>query len=441
MQNLAAYSFESTDVDAVERLGRIDVLIEKWLKKKGVLNLTVADGDFKSKTPDGTGQFSRRTIESSIGVIREIELIETAERDATFTTILQITAFDKTVSVYALLGVTPNASNVSPIKIPARCPWIIRELINSFNDWKFAGQDVPIGLPFDATNIKSTISLSKALRDPGRRLPLVVISMDEDESVWRDLPNKAAEQLIGLADVAFVDAESSWWLTDELGPKDSCYLGAVKLYWPSLRRDGSFEKVTWLANRLLSFGEDAAGLSKFLAVLRSTIMSTAALTMVPPNAFRDIQNASTKERLQALEGAAKDQELDSIVDENTKLTTELQEAQQTIASLQWKLAAALARENKETDAEDEGGDLTEGPDMPGPPQSGDIRFYKKIGSGGGVDTLVITDSCNHKSSSWRTAFKGDKAEKGLLKLEGRNDWKTIAHCSACTGGGRWRVHW
>jgi hypothetical protein len=72
---------------------------------------------------------------------------------------------------------------------------------------------------------------------------------------------------------------------------------------------------------------------------------------------------------------------------------------------------------------------------------GETRYYKKIGSGGGVDALVKTKQCNHKSSDWTSAFKGDQAEKGLLKLEGRNDWKSIAHCSACTGGGRWRVNW
>ena len=71
--------------------------------------------------------------------------------------------------------------------------------------------------------------------------------------------DEAAEQLIGLADVAYVDAESSWLLTDELGTPNSCFLGAVRLYWPSQRSDGSYEGVTWIAARLAPFGQGDAG--------------------------------------------------------------------------------------------------------------------------------------------------------------------------------------
>ncbi|WP_196248100.1 hypothetical protein, partial [Ralstonia solanacearum] len=401
-----------------------------------------ADGDFRSKTGDGTGQFARRSVETKIGAAREVELIETAHTGAIFTTTLQVAQTGNTVSIFTSLAATPGASVVAPVKVDPRCPWIIRTLVEGFSDWRFGGQDVPVGRAFDATNSSGVKDLCNALHSNSRKLPLVVVSVDKDEQIWTDLHIKAAKHLIGLADVAYVDAESSWQLTDELGTLDSCYLGAVRLYWPLLRSDGSYESIVWLPARLASFGAGNIGRNRFLSVLRKTVMSTAALTMVQPSSFREIQNAATKERLQALHGAAQDRELDSIVEENAKLSAELEEAKQTIANLQWKVATIACAQRTDTTANDECGDASSTDNTNRrPPQPGDTRYYKKIGSGGGVDTLVETRPCQHKSSSWKPAFKGDQAEKGLLKLEGRDDWQSIAHCSACTGGGRWRVRW
>lgn len=441
MQGLAAYSFEANVADPDGRLRAIDAAVDEWLTQKGVEDPRAADGDFNSKTGDGTGQFARREITSSIGTAREVELIETASTGEMFTTTFQVAQIADTVSVFATLAATPGRSLVAPIRLYPRCPLIIRTLIDKFDDWRFAGQEVPVGRPFDATNAAGVRALCGAIRDKHRRLPVLVVSIDDDEQVWPDLHEKAAEQLIGLADVAYVDAESSWLLTDELGTPNSCFLGAVRLYWPSQRSDGSYEGVTWIAARLASFGQGDAGRNRFLAILRRAVMGTAALTMVQPSGFREIQSVATKERLNAMEVGARDRELDSIVAENATLSADLEAAKQTIASLQWKLSAAAYAQRDGEEKEEDEAETPLDDAAHKRPAPGETRYYKKIGSGGGVDTLVVTGACQHKSSNWKPAFKGDQAEKGLLKLEGRNDWKSLAHCSACTGGGRWRVNW
>lgn len=441
MQSLAAYSFDAPDIDADKRLQRIDALIDKWLTAKGAEALDVTDGDFQSKTGDGTGQFSRQTIESAVGSTRAVELIETAHTGAVFTTILQVTHSGGKVAVFATMAATPGASMVAPIKLYPRCPGIIRSLIEEFSDWRFAGQEVPIGQPFDATTSAGVLNLCNALRSGQRRLPLVVISVDSDEQVWSDLHIKAAEQLIGLADVAYVDAESSWTLTDELGLQDSCFLGAAKLYWPMRRSDGSYEGITWIASRLASFGEGDAGRNRFLGVLRRTVMSTAALTMAEPHGFREVQRAAIEERHASMEERDGDEDL---VARNAALSAALEEAQQTIQKLQWKLAASAYAQGVSTAANDEDAEEPSpeaGEPVRVPPDAGETRYYKKIGGGGGVDTLVQTDACQHKTSQWRPAFKAEQAKKGLLKLEGREDWQSMSHCSGCKGGGRWMVRW
>ncbi|MBC5786382.1 hypothetical protein H8N03_25820 [Ramlibacter sp. USB13] len=444
MQSLATYCFESVVSDVSGRLQAIDQIVDEWLTHKGAADPRAADGDFQSESGDGTGQFSRKLLETKEGSLREIELLETAHTGATFTTSVQVASVGQNIAVCVSLSAAPGKAVVAPMNLNPRCPWIVRALITRFSEWKFGNQELPVGLAFDATTPNGIASLCDALRAPGRRFPIVVVSTDQDEAVWKDLPQRLAEHLIGLADVAFVDAESSWALTDALGPQNSCYLGAVRLYWPQARRNGVFEGIVWRAQRLAaSFGTDAAGMNRFVASVRRIVMSTAALTVLPPAAIREIQNAATKERFQALNAAERERELSSIVDENARLSSELQEARGELARLRWKLAALEHQRDEpaESDDLDAATSPEDAPAGPTPPSSGEIRYYKKIGSGGGVDTLVPTGACNHKAGNWKPAFKGDQAEKGLLKLEGRNDWRSIAHCSACTGGGRWRVHW
>lgn len=441
MQNLAAYMFEATVKDTNERLKKIDLLIENWLSKnKGVEDCQANSGTFVSLSGDGTGAFERKKFKSKLGFSSEIELIETAHTGAAFTTLIQVACMGESVSVFVSLSATPGSSLVAPIKIYPRCPTVVRDIIENFNDWQIAGQTLPFGEVFDATNSEGVRALCSAIRSESRRLPIVVVSMDHDEQVWNDLHIRAAEQLIGLADVAFVDAESSWLLTDELGAKNSCYLGAVRIYWPLLRSDDTYEGITWIAQRLAAFGIDDHGRNRFLSIMRRTIMSAAASTLLQPGVFRLIQNASMREGLETPKGQARDTQLDSIIEENTKLSEEIEKLKKTISNLEWKLNFAVAAQNDAPAANDDGKD-NQTDEARQSPEPGETRFYKKIGSGGGVDVVVQTKACQHKSGNWTAAFKGDQAEKGIAKLEGRSNWQSLAHCSACTGGGRWRVHW
>lgn len=442
MQSLASYSFGAKTDDAEERIKLIDDLVDEWLSHKGADSPRVTDGAFMSKTGDGTGQFSRRLINSSIGSLRDIELIESTHNGAMFSTHINVAMAGGKVTVFATLSAVPGESRIAPINLYPRCPWVIRTMIERFNDWRFADQEVPLSKAFHAVDGNSANLLCDALRSKTRRFPIIVVSNDEDETIWPDLHEKIAEHLVGLADVAVVNAESSWILTNKLGPRDSCYLGAMRLYWPSQRPDGSLPGIKWVPARMAALGTDEGGRSKLLAILRREVMSVAAMTMSHPPIFNEIRQDAERQRLKALEAGALDRELESIITENTKLAEDLAAANRTIESLRWKIAAANYASREISAAnDDEAEDVADESEKHAPPKSGETRFYKKIGSGGGVDSLVQTKACSHKESNWKPAFKGDQAEKGLLKLEGRNDWRSIAHCSACTGGGRWRVNW
>ena len=73
------------------------------------------------------------------------------------------------------------------------------------------------------------------------------------------------------------------------------------------------------------------------------------------------------------------------------------------------------------------------------PVAGEVRFYKKTHSKPSYDVLVKISDCGH--NSWQSANKADKAKKGIERLEGSSDWKSLYHCGSCQGGGVWKVVW
>ncbi|HZX27716.1 MAG TPA: hypothetical protein VFF16_11630, partial [Telluria sp.] len=217
MQHIATYSFEAAVTDSDPRFTEIEKLVDGWLAQKGATEPNASDGDFSSKTRDGNGQFWRRTVESALGKLMQVELIETSSTGAMFTTALQVAQTQEKLVIFTSLSATSSTSQIAPVKLAPRCPRIVRDLIEGYSDWKYGKQDVPIGKPFPALDELTVSQLCDAIRSSQRRFPIVVVSMDQDEQIWNDLHTKVAEHLIGLADVAYVNEESSWLLTDELG--------------------------------------------------------------------------------------------------------------------------------------------------------------------------------------------------------------------------------
>lgn len=440
MQTLAAYSLEADleESEANRRLDRVASEVNDWLQAKGVSDPALKEGFFRSLSGD-EGTYTRSCVTYSGGKLQHVQLDESTPRGETFTTTIQAACSGRQVAVFVTLALSTRGVAVAPVQVYPRCPLVVRKLIDSYKDWTFGGQLVPHSIPADTREYRGGKELSDELRNPARNFPIVVISSDEDEVTWPTLHTDAARELVGLAQVAVVDEQASWTMTAELGKQQSCFLGAVRLYWPGT--DGArLHSVLWTAGKLATYGADANGARNFLASLRRTLMSAAALNVSPPVVVRNVQNAIVRERLASAEGATRDQELDAIIEENSNLLQRLKEAEGQREALRWKLLHYQERLREVTGEEEE----EEAGDEGAPPAhvsaaSGEVRYYKKIGNKGGVDELVTTGPCNH--NAWRPAFKAIQAEKGLQKLEGQSGWRSLAHCGTCTGGGRWRVQW
>lgn len=450
MQTLSTYLLETDALGEQQleyRFHAVSECIGDWLINKGVNDPAESSGDFQSLTSDGDGRFLREKLIPSLGMLEQTILIERTRSGQTFTTRLVATALNNKVSVFCSLTVENISSLVAPIPNDPRCPAIVRTLLDKFSDWKLNNTSLGTSKPDVLHGDLAGRKLADDIRHEGRAIPIIVVSEIEGETVWPRLSEELGYDLAALAHVVRADDNATWALTDELGKLHSCYLGAVRLYWPP--RKGAddqpyFNSTVWTASKLLSNDIDGKGLIRFRSMLRRLLMSTASLSISQPNAVREIRNAVIQDRLEQLKSRlAADSEALEIARLYTK---ENEDLKGQIEQLEDDLARAVARAEmaehalsqfKSPEVTDEGQETSI--QEQGEPTPGDIRFYKKIHSKSNYDVLVEVDDCGH--TSWQNSSKADKARKGLERLAGRSDWKNLQHCGSCTGGGMWKVRW
>jgi len=235
MQTLASYLIEKESLSTGEVAARSDAIsarVREWLIGKGVSDTNALSGSFNSLTSNSTGSFSRRSISSEKGSYEEIRLEELSRGGQLFSTVISKVLLPTKITVHATLAVKNNISVIAPVATDPRCPALIRSLLELYTDWTFGGNAIgPATAEAIAGSEDAEILLSRLVSE-SRIRPIVVVSQNEGEFVWPTLPDELAYDLAGLATVVSIDDEASWALTEHLGKKNSCYLGAVRLYWP-----------------------------------------------------------------------------------------------------------------------------------------------------------------------------------------------------------------
>jgi hypothetical protein len=451
MQLLSSYLLETPSLSADEltvRAASVRECIAEWLRKdKEVADPWAASGDFESLTRDGSGSFSREQLVLPSGTLEEVRLEEFTRGGQIFTTYIATVSRADRLRVYCTLNVANAESVVAPLPIDPRCPSIVRTLINQCGQWQINGSPVPPSEPRPLVGDSGGRTLAVEIRKSSRSLPIIVISGIEGEQLWPRLADGIAYDLAGLASVVVVDDEATWALSDEVGKLHSCYRGAVRLYWPPrLNSEGEtyFNSTVWTASVLLSNDRDGKGQTRFRSTLRRTLMSTAALSITPPPAIRELRDADAQLRIEDLEKRADPNSKE--LAEARRLSKENQELKAKVEQLQSELAKTAARADSaqhalnqlkapSIDVEEDVQAESESTD----PEPGETRFYKKTHSKSAYDVLVPVEDCGH--TSWQASNKADKAKKGLERLLRRSDWKSVQHCGTCTGGGMWKVRW
>ncbi len=451
MQILSAYLFEAPRLrpeDVIASADAIAATLANWMIEKGASNPDLESGSFVSKTKGfPPGSYHRRVVASSLGTLQELVLQEPTNSGQIFITTISVIALNNRVVVYATLAVKNAAAMVAPVFTDPRCPSVVKRLIDMRTDWEFGGYPVPRTIAVPLSGTEGGMNLVSMLQDPARTLPVVVVSEVEGEPIWERLEDVLAADLAGLACVVRIDEEASWTLTDELGKLNSCYLGAVRLYWPMAKGSDEADvprSSVWTASYMLSQDSDGKGMQRIRAMIRRSVMTVASLTIEPPAAAREIQNEASRSRFRELEQRANSnsEELELarlFIEENEELKTALDEARREVARQASKAETAeyaLSRIKAQGLAtEPESVDLSES----GAPEPGEIRYYKKTRNAPSHDVLVRIQDCGH--NAWQAANKADKAKKGVEKLEGGSAWANFYHCAKCAGGGVWKVEW
>ncbi|WP_146657790.1 hypothetical protein [Enhygromyxa salina] len=438
MEKLAAYRLEhDVSDDAAARAVEIEAvvgLLRKWLKQKRADDPEASQGEFKSERSGDSGYFGWQRAGHGERSWQMLRLVEDLSRGRRFETSVSVTDTGRSVIVYATLASGLSSSAVTPVPTDAKCPRPVRWILDMHGAWyhgatKIRGMNRVEGR-------EAGRHFAEEIRFANRTLPLIVISEDEGELSLPKLDRELGRALMGLANVTVVDDGASWGLTDVLGKENSCYWGAVRVYWP--RYDVNRHPF-WPVRRLL---DSAATADRFEAQLRNQIMRISGRSAVRPPEIDDIRREADRARMQNLQAQLKSSaEWEDFAETYSRENEELRREKEDLEEENARLCDALQNAEARLGAESPGDQAIEPepPDADSGPKPGDIRYYKKVGYTRKLDKMVETSACGH--SAWQAANKADKAKKGIERYVGRRNWAMIRHCGSCTGGGMWKVRW
>lgn len=438
MRQLAAYCLSSPSNEseaARKRHAEVIAVIERWLIKKGAETPLQADGFFRSKTrKDDTGIYTITKHEHDGNELVDYELFEKSFSGLDFSTTISALCSGGSSTIFCSLSASSSEEAILDAYTDARCPSVIRDLLADQDDWTYAGAPIPqTAVRVDSeTEISDLVAQIKDHKS--RKMPIVVVSEYKGEEAWPGFSEKLARDLVGAAEVVRITEAGSQLLSAKVGKKHSCYLGAIRLYWPATGAQEMPRSFVWTEESLLpeDESEDDIYAKRFQSKLRNLILSATAVSVTPPKQIKELRQSTATKELRDVRKSSDEriEKLQAAIDElNQKL--EAAEHRNRTLTYQLQQAAMLADIGQ--------GDAGASNDEGNAPEKGEVRFYKKIANAGKADKMVQTKDCGH--SSWQSSNGADKAKKGLARLLGAEDWKSLYHCGTCTGGGVWKVEW
>ncbi len=174
-------------------------------------------------------------------------------------------------------------------RVLAGRPGVVRQLIDEL-DIELDGHALGAPLRVDIDNVGHYLAL---LDDEDRRLPVITISRDLSGDTFID-PEGTADKLLGLAHVAVIDEAAARVVTEAIGKALSCYLGAVRIYWPGMKAgDDPFYHRLFVGGALEFLGP--AGLQRDLFRMLGQL---AGLTVDEPQLRRTLLLETRSEALE-----------------------------------------------------------------------------------------------------------------------------------------------
>ena len=361
MQTVSAYLLERTGLSENEvhaRVRSVHDSVSKWLQEKGAADCDAPSGLFASQTPDGGGSFTREIVSCDGDYAEIVVLREKANESQVFITRVSFVGAGSRVSVYSSVSAGNIGTTITPRSTSARCPSVIRKIVNSHKDWVIGQGRIPSGKPRAFTGSDGGGEVCKIISSANRKFPLVLVSEDEDSFVWDGLDRQLAYDLVGLGYVSSIDSEAGREVSNRLGRRNACFDGAVRIYWPHVGIPADQVVTTlWTPERMLDAPANTNAEQRFREQVRRRVMMAASLAITEPAAIGGVFRAHAKKRLSELQGdSAKIEEVWEIAN---GFADELEIAKQTISKLETQLQIEATRaENAEVQlAYAQGGDV------------------------------------------------------------------------------------
>ena len=199
-------------------------------------------------------------------------------------TVCSVACKGAVVEMTMFIRIASADTYLRPISFDLGRPRIVTEILSSYNctcaGWSIPKAPQKLVAP-DVEQFVESVLISNS-----RTLPVIMISPD----VWNELhsvdPNQLQEELLGFAQVVvLLDKWAAFKLTDSIGKALSCYNGAVRIYWPNLKREqnalihGLFFPAT-----IQRYENEGLTFKKFIFRMLSTI-----------SAFRVIEGKTTQD--------------------------------------------------------------------------------------------------------------------------------------------------
>jgi hypothetical protein len=230
MRTVAQFAF-STIRESTERCSEnyqtVVETVTAWIRNKGTMQ---PEGGVL-RYPDGRDAgLESQTIACGPSRAASWKLSEPTG-GGRFMTEISIACSVEELAFSCVLSAGPPESVLAPVSVDARCPQVVRSVVDLNLGWRVGETQVRTGAISSRTTADGAM-LVEMLRRPGRSLPTVVVSEHFGLVLHPQISDGVAKDLTGLAIVAQVSDEASWELTRSMGREWSCYNGAIRLFWP-----------------------------------------------------------------------------------------------------------------------------------------------------------------------------------------------------------------
>lgn len=367
MRRVACYLVTSSidndeEVNAVVRA--LTDIVERWLKSKGIPAVPDgSDGSLVFKLADGrVAEISVKKADVGGSSVYEYVLEEPTDVGR-FLTRVCVAFYCDRIQLFVELRAGSDGALVAPLWVDARCPQVLRHLLQA-RIW-CAGSTPVVTRPIVFTNPDKVRRVVELLQHADRNLPVVAVSESFGRTLTPTLPSDIAHDLCGLALVLHLDEEASWGITTEMGKEWACYNGAIRVYWPMRgTARGAFAHPLWTRERLLErAGNERFAASRIRQQLRRRLLSLSTYTFDEPDDMRKIWLDASRAHFEELRKAAAErgeqgklaeyyfEECVRFERENNQLREEIRRLQGQVRSLSEALRYAPARDADDIEPE------------------------------------------------------------------------------------------